>query len=148
MRERCSPSLSCQTCIVIHMTNTFPSYYIISYNFSASSQPKNLFCDTTGISLKCATFHSAYLIQYVVICIKMNAWMGSQLDAIESIGWVPSVDHAYCVLCLCVCHLLYIYVCWHVSEQMGVICLCGSIYLAVSAYASWRAWCMYVTHGI
>lgn len=75
------PALSCQTCIIIHMTNSrlYLLHYSFIYNnnnnnkkFCASGKRKS-FCNTAGLSLKCASFYSAYLIQYVVICIKISA---------------------------------------------------------------------------
>ncbi len=66
------------TYIIIHMTNTFPSLFTTLFLYQQKSFApqalKKLYGVTAEISLKCATFHSACLIQYVVICIKMHGW--------------------------------------------------------------------------
>lgn len=98
---------------IIHMTNTSPSLFITLFLYQQKSflpqASKKLFCDTAGISLKCAIFHSAHLIQYVVICIKMHGWKVScsirMLHSMEEDEWYLYIRHtvvrSICVFVIC-----------------------------------------------
>lgn len=123
LRLRHLPSLSCQTHI-IHMTNTSPSLFITLFlyqpkKFSASGKRKTILRQCRDFTEMC---HFPFSLSNSISChLHKNAWMVSQLlhkDAAEYIGWVLSVDYVCCVVHVCVCPLLHIYVCWHVSEQM------------------------------
>lgn len=108
LRLKHLPSLSCQTCIIIHITNTFPSLFITLFlyqqkkKFSASGKQKTILRHCGNFTEMCLPPFS--LSNSICCHLHKNACMVSQLlhkGAIEYIvcGW--RTVWSVCVFVLC-----------------------------------------------
>lgn len=102
-----------------------PHLYLLHYflinkkKFSASSKQKTILWRCGKFTEMC---HFPFSLSNSIYWhLHKNAWMESQPLHKDAIEYRMSADKVHCVVYLCACPLLHIYVCWHASEQMGVI---------------------------